>query len=153
MATILCIDDEAKILEIYAAILESKGYRVLSAPDGPTGIAITREYSIDAVVLDFKMRGMDGNQIAQQLMEKQPTIPVVIWSDSPHEIPESLKWFADALLCKGDGPDTLLQALEKIVFTAALKAKKPPAPTSRSTHIGRCSRPPSGGLGGANSRP
>lgn len=99
------------------------------------------------------MPGMDGNQVAHVLMEEQPTLPVVIWSGCPDDIPESLKWFADALLYEGDGLDRLLSVLEKIVFTAALKAKKLPAPTSRSTHIGRYSRPPSSGSGRANSRP
>jgi DNA-binding response OmpR family regulator len=125
MATILYIDDEPKLLEIYTAVLESNGYKVLTAPDGPTGIALTRRHSIDAVLLDFKMPGMDGNQVAHVLMNEQPTLPVVIWSECPDEIPESLKWFADALLYKGDGPDTLLPVLDKIV-RAPLRARNHP---------------------------
>jgi CheY-like chemotaxis protein len=60
MATILCIDDDRNILEIHRALLESKGYRVVTALDGPTGIVLSREQSIDVVVLDFNMPGMDG---------------------------------------------------------------------------------------------
>jgi hypothetical protein len=79
-------------------------------------------------------------------MEEQPTLPVVIWSGCPDDVPESLKWFADALLYEGDGPDRLLSVLEKIICAAALRAKKPPATTSRNEHIGRYSRPLSSGL-------
>src|SRR5947209_1180921 len=108
MATILCIDDEPSILEIQRALLESKGYKVLTAPDGATGIALARKHSIGAVLLDFSMPGMNGNQVAQVLMKEQPTLPVVVWSGCLDEVPESLWWFADAVLHKGDGLDTLL---------------------------------------------
>jgi len=127
MASVLCIDDNRNILEMNKALLESKGYRVLIAPDGPTGIALTRTHSIDAVVLDFNMPGMDGVQVAEVLMKEQPTLPVVIWTGCADEIPESLKWFADALLHKGDGPDALLSAVEKLV-NARSTSKKGPAP-------------------------
>jgi len=36
MATILCIDDEPIVLEVQRALLESKGYNVLTASDGAT---------------------------------------------------------------------------------------------------------------------
>jgi len=51
----------------------------------------------------------------------------VIWSGCVDEIPESLKWFADALLHKGDGPASLLFAVEKLV-NACSTSKKRPAP-------------------------
>jgi len=127
MATVLCIDDNRNILEINKALLESNGYRVLIAPNGPTGIALTRTHSIDAVVLDFNMPGMDGTQVAEVLMKEQPKLPVVIWSGCVDEIPESLKCFADALLHKGDGPASLLSAVEKLV-NACSTSKKRPAP-------------------------
>ncbi len=69
MATILCIDcidDEPSVLEIQRALLESKGYKVLTAPDGATGIALARKHPTDAVLLDFSMPGMDGNQVAHE---------------------------------------------------------------------------------------
>jgi len=127
MATVLCIDDNRNILEINKALLESNGYKVLIAPDGPSGMALTRTHSIDAVVLDFNMPGMDGAQVAEVLMKEQPTLPVVIWSGCADEIPESLKWSADALLHKGDGPASLLSAVEKLV-NACSTSKKRPAP-------------------------
>ena len=46
MASILCIDDDPRILDLYKTLLEAKGYTVLTAPDGPTGLAITRKHSI-----------------------------------------------------------------------------------------------------------
>ena len=54
MASVLCIDDDPRILDLYKTLLEAKGYTVLTAPDGPTGLAITRKYSINVVVLDLR---------------------------------------------------------------------------------------------------
>ena len=122
MTTILCIDDDAGVLGMYTALLEGRGYRVLTAPDGATGIEITRKQSIDAVVLDFNMTGMDGYKTAAVLMKEQPSLPVVICSGSADDLPESLKWFADALVWKGDGPGALLAAIERVIgFSMAAK--------------------------------
>ena len=115
MATILCVDDDPAILELHGTLLRSKGYEVFTAPDGLSGIAITRQRHIDVVVLDINMPGMDGVQVAEVLKTERPTLPVVMWSAGPEEIPESLKWFAAALLYKGDGPLPLLLAIEKIL--------------------------------------
>jgi DNA-binding NtrC family response regulator len=122
VASILCIDDDRRVLDLYKALLGAKGHTVLTAPDGPTGLAITRKYSINVVVLDFRMPGMDGNQVARVLMQEHPKLPVVIWSGFPHHIPESLKWFADVVLEKGDGPDTLLSAIDKLIGSETKKA-------------------------------
>src|SRR6266496_5293811 len=128
MATILCIDDEAFILRIYSTLLEHNGYKVLTAPDGPTGIALTRSHAIDAVVSDFNMPGMDGNQVAQVLRKEQPTLPVVLWSGCPEEIPESRRPCGNLLLNKGDGLETLLPAIEKILKDSAPN-KRPTEPS------------------------
>ncbi len=122
MTTILCIDDDAGVLGMYKAVLQGRGYRVLTSPDGATGIALSRKHSVDAVVLDFNMTGMDGNEVAAVLMKEQPTLPVVICSGSADDLPESLKWFADALVQKNDGPRALLAAIEKVIgFSTAAK--------------------------------
>jgi two-component system, OmpR family, KDP operon response regulator KdpE len=132
MATVLCIDDDAAVLGMYRALLEGRGYRVLTAPDGATGIAISRKHSVDAVVLDFNMTGMDGNEVAAVLTKEQPTVPVVICSGSADDLPESLKWFADALVQKGDASGALLAAIEKVIgFSTA--TNRSPSPTTVGT--------------------
>jgi DNA-binding response OmpR family regulator len=115
MATILCIDDDPRILELHRAVLAGSGYTVLTALDGLTGIALTRTHSIDAIVLDFTMAGMDGNAVAQVLTKEQPDLPVVVCSGCLDDVPESLKWYADALLDKTDSPDALISAIGRLV--------------------------------------
>ena len=85
------------------------------ALDGPSGITLTRKHSIDAMVLDFNMPGMDGNEVAAVMTKEQPKLPIVICSGCIDEIPESLRWFADALLQKADAPCALLSVVERLV--------------------------------------
>jgi CheY-like chemotaxis protein len=46
MATILCIDNDPRILELHRALFAGSGYTVLTALDGLTGIALTRTHSM-----------------------------------------------------------------------------------------------------------
>ena len=123
MSTILCIDDDPTVLLLHKALLETKGYTVLTALDGAAGVALARTNRVDAVILDFKMPGMDGTQVAEILMKEQPSLPVVICSGCPYEVPDWLKWFAAAFLEKGQGPKALLSAVQAI--TAKQKVSGP----------------------------
>jgi DNA-binding response OmpR family regulator len=123
MATILCIDDDPRVLELYTSILGGRGYTVLTALDGFTGLALSRNHSIDLIVLDFMMAGLDGNIVAQVLMKEQPNLPIVVWSGWLDNIPESLKWYADALLEKTDGPEVLISTIERLINTGILRKK------------------------------
>jgi DNA-binding NtrC family response regulator len=125
MVTILCIDDDPKMLQVQKAILGAKGYTVLTAPDGLTGIAVVRAYSIDVVITDFHMLpGMDGGQVVQLLMKEKPKLPVVIYSGCPEEIPERLKRGAAKFISKGDGPSSLLSVVEQLVAANATRKKR-----------------------------
>jgi CheY-like chemotaxis protein len=135
MATVLCIDDNQSILELHKALLESNGYRVLIASDGLAGITLAREHPVDAVVLDFNMPGMDGSQIAEVMMKEQPTLPVIICSGYLDEIPESLRWFADALLQKADGPAAFLSVVERLVKAGTASRKIPARRALGATRI------------------
>jgi CheY-like chemotaxis protein len=115
MPTILCIDDDANILELQKSILETNGYAVVIAADGPTGISLASKHPVDVVVLDFKMPGMDGGQVAEVLMKQQPDLPIVICTGFFDAVPEWLRWFAAAYLQKGDGPEALLSALRELI--------------------------------------
>jgi FixJ family two-component response regulator len=80
-------------------------------------------------VLDFNMTGMDGGAVAQVLMKEHPKLPVVIWSGCLNDIPDCLKWYADVLLEKTDGPQALISAIEKLLSTSNPR-KKPVARTA-----------------------
>ncbi len=115
MLTILCIDDDPTTVELQKKILEIKGYTVLTATDGPTGLILAREQNTDVVVLDYKMPGMDGGQVAEVLLRQKPHLPIVVCTGFFDAVPEWLKWFAAAYVHKGDGPEALLSAIEEVI--------------------------------------
>ena len=115
MACILCIDDDPRTLQVYKAVLESESHTVITATGGPAGIAMTRTHSLDLVILDFHMPGMNGGEVAALLKREQPNLPLAICSGYPSSIPEHLQGFADKILSKGDGPRSLLSAVATLI--------------------------------------
>lgn len=132
MPTILCIDDDPTILLLQKSVLESNGYTVHTAPDGASGIAHASRHPVDVVVLDFKMPGMDGGQVAEALLKEQPNLAVVICTGFFDAVPEWLRWFAAACLQKGDGPDILLSTIQELIAKKKVPADNNQANRSSS---------------------
>jgi DNA-binding response OmpR family regulator len=65
--TVLVVDDEEAIAEAVRARLESEGYRVVVASDGPQAIALNAQHHPDLVVLDLMLPGMDGLDVCQEI--------------------------------------------------------------------------------------
>lgn len=80
MAKILVIDDDARDRELLAAVLEERGYEVLLAENGGTGLMLCHRQDPDAVVLDLRMPDIDGRSVLQQLRTLHPSLPVVVFS-------------------------------------------------------------------------
>ncbi|MDX6544080.1 MAG: hypothetical protein QOK32_1683 [Gaiellaceae bacterium] len=79
MTRVLVIDDEAPIRLLCRVNLEAEGMEVLEAPDGPKGLEQARAAEPDVILLDVMMPGLDGWQVAEQLLEddKTSSIPIV----------------------------------------------------------------------------
>jgi len=79
VTTVLVIDDEAPIRLLCRVNLEAEGMRVLEASDGTTGLEQAQTDMPDVILLDVMMPGLDGWQVAEQLVEDERTsaIPIV----------------------------------------------------------------------------
>jgi DNA-binding response OmpR family regulator len=75
--TVLVVDDEEAIAEAVRARLESEGYHVLVAVDGPQAIELHRERHPDLVVLDLMLPGMDGLEVCKEIQRTSWT-PVLM---------------------------------------------------------------------------
>ncbi len=80
--TILLVDDEERILDAVAAMLEHLGYTVLLAQGGEAALAMyqANKDTIDAVILDVIMPGMGGGEIYDLIKEIDPGAKVILSS-------------------------------------------------------------------------
>lgn len=77
-AAILVIDDEKGICDFFQKVLTKEGYRVLTALNGQRGLAITERERPDMVLLDLKMRGLDGIEVLRQIKKIDKNIVVIM---------------------------------------------------------------------------
>ena len=115
---ILCVDDEAVGLLVRKALLEKAGYRVLTAPDGPTGLELFGQQPVEAVILDYSMPGMHGGEVALKMRESKPEVPILLlsaYTSLPSEVLESV----DLYMTKGEGPALLLKKLDQMLSRAS----------------------------------
>jgi two-component system nitrogen regulation response regulator NtrX len=77
---VLVVDDDPGIRDALRMILEYEGYQVLTAGDGKTALASLDAESVDAVLLDIKMPGMDGLEILDRIAEREAAPPVLMIS-------------------------------------------------------------------------
>ncbi len=78
MESILVIDDEKPILNMFKLLLGFYGYTVLTAENGEEGIRIFRKESPPIVFLDIKMPGIDGREVLKQIRETDHNAEVII---------------------------------------------------------------------------
>jgi DNA-binding response OmpR family regulator len=75
--TVLVVDDEEAIAEAVRARLESEGYRVVVAADGPQAIQAAADEGPDLVVLDLMLPGMDGLEVCTEI-QRERWVPVLM---------------------------------------------------------------------------
>jgi signal transduction histidine kinase/ActR/RegA family two-component response regulator len=76
--TILIVDDEADIRLGCTEVLKEAGYTVLEANDGESGLSILNSNAtIDLLVSDIGMPGMNGKEMVDQARKTRPTLPVL----------------------------------------------------------------------------
>ena len=76
--TILIIDDEPAHRLMVRAVLEDAGFLLLEADNGQAGLDILQKQSVDGVLLDMRMPGMDGMETLQRIQGFSTPPPVVM---------------------------------------------------------------------------
>jgi CheY-like chemotaxis protein len=117
MAKILVIDDDARDRNLLAAVLEERGYEVILAESGGTGLMLCHRQYPDAVVLDLRMPGIDGHSVLRQMRTLYPSLPVVVFSGTGSEEVEEdvLNHGATAFIQKAFSLEHLGLALQEVL--------------------------------------
>ncbi|MHB9027386.1 MAG: CHASE4 domain-containing protein [Candidatus Latescibacterota bacterium] len=112
--TILVVDDEDMIRVLAEKVLREKGYTVLLAHDGETGVTVfaNSPNDIDLVILDLIMPRMTGYAVFEEIRRMRPDVPVILSSGySEQEIDEHLFSRTNGLLPK---PYNIQEFLKKV---------------------------------------
>jgi CheY-like chemotaxis protein len=116
---VLCIDDAEVALRVRELLLAGAGYAVLTASSGEEGLELFRQNPVDVVIADHFLSDKSGAEIAFEMKEMKPQVPILIVSAST-EPPAGLE-FADGFLSKGDGPDALLDRIAQLLESGPRK--------------------------------
>jgi CheY-like chemotaxis protein len=117
-ATILIVDDDALVGEMYKLALSRAGLGVVVARDGIEGLRMAETGSPEMIFLDIRMPGMNGLEVLRQLGASAKTrdIPVVMLSnyDDHHYLTESIRLGAKEYLVKaGINPADLVAVVAR----------------------------------------
>ena len=127
MATILVIEDDARIQKALHRLFAAEGYEVRSATDGKEGLEMFAGVAPDAVVLDLMLPGMSGRDICRTLKQSSPDTPVVILS-AISEVADKvllLELGADDYLTKPFSPRELLARVQAAMRRAKRTRTRP----------------------------
>lgn len=75
---ILCVDDEADILELFRDEFIECGYKVLEAPNGVDAFNIFKDNHVDCIVSDIRMPGGDGVELVKNVKSTGSVIPIFL---------------------------------------------------------------------------
>ena len=117
---ILCIEDEAEMIDLMRLILGRRGFEVHGATGGMDGVKKVKEILPDLVLLDLMMPDMDGWEVYQQMKADETTrnIPVVVVTAKAQNIDKVLGLHiakVDDYICKPFRPQELLESVERII--------------------------------------
>jgi DNA-binding response OmpR family regulator len=75
---ILVVDDSPQISKALSDLLTASGYAVRTAPSAERALQILESAKFDLIITDLKMTGMTGIELAKQVLQKSPGLPVII---------------------------------------------------------------------------
>lgn len=124
-ASVLVIDDDSTVRDSMVAFLDDYDYQVLSAACGREALQLLTERSVDAVVCDLKMPGLNGIELLEKLKQQQPLLPVIVVSGAGvmDDVVKALRLGADDYLVKPIlDMEVLHHSLKKSLQRAQLEA-------------------------------
>jgi CheY-like chemotaxis protein len=118
---ILVVDDDPAVRQTFAQTLTRKGHTVVGAETGLEALDKAAHDDFDAVFLDIMMPGMDGIEVAEQLQETHPSLPVVIvtgYGSAEHRARAAAAGVR-GFLCKPLSPEVIESGLDAAVSGVA----------------------------------
>jgi len=125
-ATLLIVDDEARILSALKRSLRRENYEIVAVESAAAALRILDERWVDVVLSDHKMPGMSGVQLLARVAEMRPDIVRMLITGWVNEIPpEQLEEVGICALVTKPWDDAKLKATLRAVMGAARGSRSP----------------------------
>lgn len=125
-AKILVVDDDPDIRTVLTALLEARGYQVITASDGKEGLATLKAEKPELMILDLLMSEMDGYAVCKELTDprwaKYAHIPILVLtsvredaSRRRYELETGMAMNVDDYIEKPINPPVVLERVERLL--------------------------------------
>jgi DNA-binding response OmpR family regulator len=120
LGTIVCIEDEPEMIDLFKLILSRRGYQVFGASGGRAGLEAAQTHKPDVILLDLMMPDMDGWEVYQNLKSNPETqnIPVIVVTAKAQNIDKVLGLHiakVEDYISKPFSPNELIQSIEAVI--------------------------------------
>lgn len=113
ISVILCVDDETVPLTLRRFVLEKSGFAVIPASSAQQALDILNAQTVDLVLTDLLMPGLNGLELARKIKERTPELPIILLS-GVNEVPEGAEC-ADLFLSKVEGPVAMCEKISEVL--------------------------------------
>jgi DNA-binding NtrC family response regulator len=128
-AAVLVVDDDADLRKVLAALLSKEGYACEQSASGTEALERLETRSVDAVLTDLRMPGMDGLALMKEVGRRWPALPVILLTahGSVPAAVEAMKAGAVDFLLKPFVPEELAFVVKKALARSAREREEVPA--------------------------
>jgi DNA-binding NtrC family response regulator len=114
--TVLIVDDEPDMCWALQHIIAQMGYQTVSAPSGQDVSQLVEGVTVELALVDAKLPDMEGVDLARQLRERRPNIPVVLVSGYFYEHdPRVQEWIRQGVIWGFIGKPFVLSQVRKAI--------------------------------------
>ncbi|AUD07475.1 sigma-54-dependent transcriptional regulator [Spirosoma pollinicola] len=122
-ATILLIDDEARLRQLLARILQLEGYTILEAENARAGLKVLEREEVQLVISDVKLPDKNGIDLSAQIKELYPATEIIVLTayGTISDGVTAIKNGAFDYITKGDDNDRIIPLVSRAVEKANLQ--------------------------------
>ncbi len=123
---ILVVDDEPRAARLARDYLEKNGFRVLTAADGQTALAVARREKPDLIILDLMLPQIDGREVCR-ILRRESGVPIIMLTALSEEIDQvtGLEIGADDYITKPFSPRAMVARVRALLRRTRGEIKPP----------------------------
>ena len=117
---VLIVEDDPAIVRFLQRGLAAHGYQAVTADNGQDGVIMAADESVDFVLLDIMLPGMDGQEVLRRIRARRPGVPVLMLTarDEVRDKVSALDGGADDYLTKPFDLEELFARMRALVRRA-----------------------------------